>query len=105
MFKQLPSSIQGSAKALMDGQLTAKQWNETIKQLPATQQKMAEQFAHVVDGSQQFNKQLASGSPAAQTYNAALSKMLGGATGLNTALMLTGSRMDTFSESANAIAE
>ena len=39
---------------------------------------------------------LAAGSPAAQTFNAAMGKMLGGATGLKTALMITGGRMGEF---------
>lgn len=56
-------------------------------------------------GTDSFNKLLASGAPAAQTYNAAMAKLLGGATGLNTALMISGGRTSTFQANVNAVAD
>jgi phage-related protein len=105
MFKQLPASIQGIAKQLMDGSITAAQFNKGISGLDAPGQHLAKQFELLIKNSGSFNDLLKSGKPAAETYNAAMAKMLGGATGLNTALMITGDRMATFQANTNTVAE
>lgn len=105
MMKELPTSLQKMAKGLLDGSVTAKEWNAQIIKLGPVQQNMGRQFLATVKHAGDFNQLLRSGSPAAQTYTAALSKMLGGATGLNTALMLSGSRMGEFKNNVHKIAE
>ena len=69
-----------------------------------TAKTMADQFATVAGKAHSFNTLLAAGSPAAQTYSAAMAKMLGGATGLNVGLMLTGQHTATFNANVKAIA-
>lgn len=105
MLKSLPDSIQKVAQSFENGQVKMKDWDKVISQLPANQRKMAQQFATLVEKSNGFNQLLTSGSPAAETYNAALSKLLGGATGLNTALMLTGGRMQSFKDNVKTVAD
>lgn len=105
MIKQLPGSIQGVSQKLLDGSITAAQYTKDIKGLSAPQQNLARQFLGLVKQSGSFNDLLKSGRPEAETFNAALSQMLGGATGLNAALMLTGGRMQTFKDNAKATSD
>jgi len=93
---QMPASLQKLAKSYLDGSVTAKQWKVDLQGLDPVSAHLMQQFATTANKTHQFNDLLASGSPAAQTYNAALSKMMGGATGLNTALMLGGNNMGKF---------
>jgi TP901 family phage tail tape measure protein len=105
MMGQLSPSIQGTAKALQAGTITAKQYNKDLSGLSLPQKALAQQFEALVKKSSSFNDLLKSGSPQAQAMTAALSKLMGGSTGLNTALMITGGRMDTFKNGAKAIEE
>ena len=103
MLKLLPASIQGISKELLNGSISAAEYNKGISGLDAPQQHMAKQFEQLVKSSGSFNDLLKRGGPAAETYNAAMSNLLGGTTGLNTALLLTGGRMQTFKDNATAI--
>ena len=104
MLGDLPRSIQGVAKAYLDGQASYTTFNNATKAMSLTQRTLADQFAATAGKAHGFNNLLTSGSPAAQTYSAALGKMMGGATGLNVALMLTGTHAKTFSDNVAAIA-
>lgn len=104
MMKKLPGSLQKSAQAFLNGQITQKQWMATLKGLPPLQANLGRQFATTAKQADGFNQLLKSGSPAAQTMNAALSDMLGGATGLSTALQLTGTHTATFNDNVKSIA-
>jgi phage-related protein len=104
MLKLLPKSIQGVSKAYLDGGASYTTWYNATKSLPLTAKTMADQFAAVAGKAHGFNSLLTSGSPAAQTYSAAMAKMLGGATGLNVGLMLTGVHAKTFNDNVKAIA-
>lgn len=105
MLKLLPPSVQSVSKAYLDGGASYTTWYNATKNLPLTAKTMADQFATVAGKAHGFNTLLASGSPAAQTYSAALARMLGGATGLNVGLMLTGTHAKTFSGNVKAISE
>lgn len=104
MMKQLPPSLQKTAQAFLAGHLTQKQWTADLKGLPPLQANLARQFATTAKQANGFNDLLKSGTPQAQTFNAALSDMLGGATGLSTALMLTGTHTATFNDNVKSIA-
>jgi hypothetical protein len=104
MLGQLPPSIQGVAKAYLDGTASYQTWYSATKGMPLQAREMATQFAAVAGKAHGFNQLLASGSPAAQTYAAAMAKMLGGATGLNVGLMLTGTHAATFNKNVKSIA-
>lgn len=91
------------AKSFEDGKMTVQDWRTSIKALPADQQALAQGFVSTFDQANKFNQLLTSGSPAAQTFNAALEKMTGGATGLTTALMLSGGSMGTFTDNTKTI--
>lgn len=103
MIDQMPGSLQKLATAYLNGSVTAKQWRTDLQGLDPISAKLMTQFANTADKTRTFNSLLASGSPAAQTYNAAMSKMMGGTTGLQTALMLTGGNMVTFQKNVQAV--
>jgi TP901 family phage tail tape measure protein len=103
MISSLPASMQKLADSYLQGSVTSKQWRTDLQGLDPVQAHLMTQFAGVADKAHSFNDLLASGGPAAQTYNAALGKMVGGATGLNTALMLTGENSSTFAANVKSI--
>lgn len=95
-IKAMPASLQALARSFLAGSVTSKQWKADLQALPPVQAALMGQFATTAEKANSFNDLLKAGSPAAQTYTGALAKVMGGATGLNTALMLTGGRMSTF---------
>ena len=103
MLGMLPKSIQGVAKSYLDGSISTKAWTTAMKAMPMQAHEMASQFGSVAARAHGFNSLLSSGAPAAQTYAAAMSKMLGGATGLNVGLMLTGQHAKTFADNVKSI--
>ena len=105
MLKLLPPSIQGVAKEMLAGTITSKQWTTATKGMTVEQSMQAKQFALTVKHAQSFNDILRAGGPAAQTYNAALAEMTGGATGLNTSLMLTGANAGVFAGNVKTIGD
>lgn len=105
MMSKMPANLQALAKSYLDGSVTAKQWKADLGNLDPVSQHLMQQFATTADKTHSFNDLLAAGGPAAQTYTAALSKMMGGATGLNTALMLGGNNMPTFTANVKAVSD
>jgi TP901 family phage tail tape measure protein len=105
MMSSLPASLQSVARGFLDGQVSAKQWRAQLQAQTPENQKLMTQFATLYEKSHSFNSILAAGGPAAQTYEAALAKMMGGATGLNTALMLSGSRQAVFAANVKTVAD
>jgi TP901 family phage tail tape measure protein len=103
MMQSMPDNLQKLAKAYLAGSVSAKDWRTDLQGLDPVNQHLMAQFASVADKTHEFNDLLAKGGPAAQTYNAAMGEMLGGATGLNTALMLTGSQMQTFKDNTDKV--
>lgn len=104
MLKTMPPQFASLAKSYMNGQVSAKQWRTELQAQTPVNQHLMQQFATLYDKSHSFNSLLASGGPAAQTYTAALAKMMGGATGLNTALMLSGKNQAVFEGNTAKIA-
>jgi TP901 family phage tail tape measure protein len=105
MLKRLPASIQSVAQGFLNGTVTTSQWRAAVKDLPADQANLAREFATTANRAGGFNALLRSGSPEAQTYTAALAKLTGGSTGLNTSLMLTGSNLATFQANTKTVAD
>lgn len=106
MINAMPSSIRGVAQAYADGTVSAAQWNqEMFKGTESAQQKnMLQQFATVENTAKGFNDLLKTGAPDVQTYAAAMDKLLGGQTGLNVAMELTGQHMPVMKANTDAIA-
>lgn len=103
-LKQLPTSLQATAKGLLNGTVTAAQWSAAIKDMGVPQKAAATQFEALVKKTGEFNSLLTSGSPSAQTFNQALEKLMGNATAMNTALLVGGTRMATYNSNVATIA-
>ncbi|MFT9059695.1 phage tail tape measure protein [Bifidobacterium aquikefiri] len=103
------NNLSGGAKKLAteykNGTLTLGDYRKGLKALPATQANLAAQWVVMQNRSKGFNDQLKSGLSSNQTYTDALKKIMGGATGMNTALMLSGGSMKTFANNVNAISK
>ncbi len=105
MIASLPAPLQKLAQSYLQGSVSSQQWKTDLKGLDPVQANLMNQFGSVANKAHEFNDLLSSGGPAAQTYNAALGKMVGGATGLSTALMLTGENSSTFASNVKAIGD
>jgi TP901 family phage tail tape measure protein len=103
MIASMPKSLQDVAKEFQAGKVSMSDWRSTLKGLPVDQANLASQFATLVNKSQGFNQQLKAGGPAEETFNASMKKMMGGATGLNTALMLGGENMGDFQKNVATV--
>lgn len=89
---------------IKDGTISSKDYLAAISGLSPTMKSQVQQFVVTQNKAQGFNSELRAGGNAAQTYNEAIKKMTGGATGLTTTLMLTGGSAHTFTDAVNAIA-
>ena len=105
MFGKLTGKAKELAKGVMDGSVTLNDFRQGIKALPDQQSVLVRQWEQMYTKSKGFNDQLKQGSPQAQTYTEALKKIMGGATGMNTALMLSGGSTQTFAKNVKGISD
>jgi TP901 family phage tail tape measure protein len=103
MIAAMPASLQNLARSFQQGKISVADWRAQLKTLPVDQANLASQFATLINRSQGFSAELKRGGPATQTYNAAMKQLMGGATGLNTALMLGGENMTDFRNNVAAV--
>lgn len=99
----MPASLQKMAKEFLSGSVTSKEWTADLKNLTPQQANLMKQFTATAEKANSFNDLLKSGSPAAQTYTKTLDELTGGATGLTTALDLTGSHAIKFNQNVAAV--
>ncbi len=102
MLASMSPSMRNLTQEWESGKLTMSAWRKT---LPTNEQGVIGQFTALYAKSKGFNAQLRAGLPATQTYEAALAKMTGGATGLSTSLMLTGSHAATFASNVKTVGD
>lgn len=105
MFGKLTGKAKELAKGVMDGSVTLNDYRQGLKALPDQQAALVRQWQQMYSTSKGFNDQLKQGSPQAQTYTEALKKIMGGATGMNTALMLSGGSTKTFANNVKSISD
>jgi hypothetical protein len=96
MLKGLPADLQKIGAGYLAGTVTQKEWAAEMKGQPALISAQGKQFATTAKLANGFSDTLKAGKGDALTFNAALSDMTGGTTGLNTSLALTGGNMATF---------
>jgi len=103
ILSKLGPTAQTLAKQFEAGSIGVKAYRTAAQGLGGEQGVLAQQFETTYSNAKGFNSLLKNGSPAAQTFSAALGAVTGGATGLNTALMLTGQHAATFAKNATNI--
>jgi Phage-related minor tail protein len=94
MQKMTPAA-QGLARQILAGSITTKQLRDAVYNLNPQQAKLISLF----------DTAATSATGLKQTYAGAMSAMTGGATGLNTSLMLTGAHARTFADNVRAIGD
>jgi TP901 family phage tail tape measure protein len=98
MVGHMTGDLAKNSAELLAGKIPLKSYTKAAGELPATQQVMARQFATLFRQSHGFSDALKSGQPQVTTFAGALNKVMGGATGMNTALMLGGENLAYFNK-------
>lgn len=104
MLGKMPASLRTLAQGFLDGQVSMKDYRVGIRDLGASGYAQGTQFLSLATQVKGYNAQIKAGGPAAQTAAAALKNIMGGAQGLNTALMLGGENMAYFNTATKAVA-
>lgn len=102
MLTAMPAPVEKLAKEFMAGTLSLSAFHKAV---PTDDAGMVKQFTTLYNKVHGFNTVLRAGGPASQTFSAALSKIMGGQTGLNTALMVGGANMSTFQSNVAGVSE
>lgn len=105
MLAAMPKSVHDLASALLDGSITASQYSKEVRKLPVDQQAMGQQFETLAKRAGGFQAALKNGSSTSKTFTAVLSQVMGGATGLSSALMLTGGNAKVFSGNVKTVSD
>lgn len=105
MLSSMPPKLRELAQAYASGKISVSDWRQSIKALPADQANLASQFAAAENRSHGFTQALKNNRPAAETLSSALSKVTGGAVGLETALQLTGENAVDFNRAVKNIGD
>lgn len=103
MMSKLPPQAKQVAQSYASGKLSLNDYRKALKALPADQSALVQQWASSENRAKGFNQELKNGTPAAQTYTSAMKKIMGGATGLNTVLQLTGGSSAVFAKNVKDI--
>lgn len=105
MIGAMPPALAKVAKAYQSGSISVSQWNQMMFKgsLSTVDKNLLQQFATVSNASKGFNNMLKSGRGDAQTFTAALSKVMGGAEGLQVAMMTGGKHIGVFDANVKAI--
>lgn len=101
----LPSNLKSLAQSYADGKISTDAWNVSLLSLDPTQKHLLTQFASTENKANSFNKQLASGSPAAQTYAQALDKVYGRTDAVSAVMGLSGSNATKFAANVKNIGD
>jgi TP901 family phage tail tape measure protein len=94
-MKQMTPAAQALAEQVLRGSISTKQLSDATESLNPKQAALVTAFA----------KSAAGATGLKQTFDAAMAKMVGGATGLNVALMVGGKHMSAFKANAESIAD
>lgn len=105
MLAAMPESLANLSKSYLQGGTDLAAWKAAVKTLPSDQVAMATQFKVMADRVNGFSDVIKAGGPAAVTYQDQLKKIMGGASGMQTALQLTGSYMPDFEANVKAVSE
>jgi hypothetical protein len=91
----MPPAIQATAKAYLDGSISAKQWNQELYQggESARDRNLLEQFASTANAAHGYSALEKAGLGNKQTLAAALNEVFGGQVGEQVALLLGGSHL------------
>lgn len=105
MLKSMTPSARALSEQWSKGQISTKDYTKEMKGLGSTAYTQSAQFKGLYTSSQGFSQALKSGNPQISTAASMLQHMLGGVTGMRTALMLSGNSAKLFHDNVAAIGE
>ena len=94
-MKEMTPAAQGLARGILSGKLSTNDLTTALKGLNPEQAALVEAFEKSATGATGLK----------QTYDGAMKAMVGGATGLNVALLLGGKNAKTFASNVNTVAD
>lgn len=100
---KMPPKLADLSKQFMAGKIGFTDYRKQIRGLSAEQYSLGSNFLTTMGQAMGFNTLLRQGAPAAQTFAGYLNQVMGGATGLNTALQLGGENMAYFKTATDAV--
>jgi TP901 family phage tail tape measure protein len=103
MLGSMSGQLKTWSQSVASGSISTDAYKKDIKSLTPELFALGNQFLTLFEKTNGFSDALKSGSPSAQTFEAALAKMMGDSTGLNTALMLGGENMTRFVSNIDAV--
>jgi TP901 family phage tail tape measure protein len=103
MLGKMPAGLKKMSESFLAGNMSQTDYRKGLKGLDLQGSTMGRQFATLAKKTQGFNDLVKSGSPEAQTFAGTLNKVMGGATGMNTALMLGGENMAYFKKATEEV--
>jgi phage-related protein len=89
-LKKLSPEVQALGRKVLDGTLSYKDFTTQAKQLDPIAYSQVKSFATLAGSMHQIGNQQMTGAQAMQSYTDAMRRVMGDATGLNVALMITG---------------
>lgn len=107
MIASMPPNLQKLGKAYLDGSISASAWKKQVisGNLPANMANLMQQFAATANKAHGFNAALRAGQGDRQTFIAAMSKMTGGMTGAQVAMMLGGQNAGIFAGNVKLVGD
>lgn len=102
---KMPPQLARLSRGFEDGSVSYKTYYTSAKAVGGQNFELAKGFIKTMGAAKGFNDLLTSGQPAQRTAAAELKDIMGGATGLNTALMLGGENMKFFKSATQDVAD
>lgn len=103
MLSAMPPDLRKISEAVQNGQMSFGEYSKEIKAMDAPLHAQGAQFLSLAGQADGFNQMLKSGQPSALEYTAALKKVVGDQTSLQSALALTNGGIGTFKGNVDAI--
>jgi TP901 family phage tail tape measure protein len=105
MLSTMSDTVKTNSEGLLHGKVGISDYTKFAKSMGGQAGASALQFLALYKSSLGFSNLIKTGKGNVSTYAATLQKMLGGVTGMNTALQLSGQSAGTFHRNAKAIAK
>lgn len=104
MLSKMPAKLKDLSQGFLTGKVSMSTYRADFRGMGADGSAMGTQFMSLAQQVKGYNAQVKAGGAPAVTAAAALKNIMGGATGMNTALMLGGANMKTFTADTNLVA-
>lgn len=105
MLEGMPPQLKQWSTELMEGKITSNEYTLAVNSLGLEGEALGDQFLRLAKKSAGFSDTIKKGGPETISYTAALATMMGGTTGLQVALDLTGGSAASFADATMRVAD